>query len=73
VTSTSISALAPRRASWPARAAEGIGKAFETLARWRTTRFEREHLASLDDRMLHDIGLTRADVEREYNKPFWRN
>jgi uncharacterized protein YjiS (DUF1127 family) len=33
---------------------------------------EREELAALDDRMLHNIGLTRADVYGEYGKSFWR-
>jgi uncharacterized protein YjiS (DUF1127 family) len=27
---------------------------------------------TLDDRMLRDIGLARADVENEAGKPFWR-
>jgi Domain of unknown function (DUF1127) len=27
----------------------------------------------LADRMLHDIGLTRADAEFLTNKPFWRD
>jgi uncharacterized protein YjiS (DUF1127 family) len=26
----------------------------------------------LDDHLLHDIGLSRSDVEREASKPFWR-
>lgn len=32
----------------------------------------RRHLAGLDDRALRDIGLSRADVVRETDKPFWR-
>lgn len=32
----------------------------------------RLHLESLDDRMLKDIGVSRADVSRESSKPFWR-
>ena len=33
---------------------------------------QRRALLSLDDRMLKDIGLTRADVDGECRKPFWR-
>ena len=31
-----------------------------------------QRLARLDERMLHDIGLTRADRDFLVNKPFWR-
>ena len=31
----------------------------------------RVHLARLDDDRLLDLGLTRADVQREISKPFW--
>jgi uncharacterized protein YjiS (DUF1127 family) len=37
---------------------------------WRRT-LDREHLAGLSDYLLKDIGLTRADVEREARQPFW--
>lgn len=40
------------------------------LAGWDRTR-QRRHLLQLDDRLLKDIGLTRADVAREAAKPFW--
>lgn len=42
------------------------------LRTWRWRARERAHLASLDDRMLQDIGLTRADRSFLVNKPFWR-
>jgi uncharacterized protein YjiS (DUF1127 family) len=33
---------------------------------------QRRALAELDDRLLRDIGLTRADAWHEIRKPFWR-
>jgi uncharacterized protein YjiS (DUF1127 family) len=46
-----------------------------TLARvkqWRRRAKERTELAALDDHMLADIGLSRAEAEFLANKPFWR-
>lgn len=34
---------------------------------------ERRHLACFDEHMLKDIGLSRADVEQEIAKGFWRH
>ena len=42
------------------------------LREWRRRARDRSHLAQLDDRMLRDIGLTRADAESLSNKLFWR-
>jgi MFS transporter, OFA family, oxalate/formate antiporter len=39
---------------------------------WIARGRERRHLATLDDFMLRDIGITRCDVLRECGKPFWR-
>jgi uncharacterized protein YjiS (DUF1127 family) len=39
---------------------------------WAERARERRFLAELDDRALHDIGLSRSDAEREAAKPFWR-
>jgi uncharacterized protein YjiS (DUF1127 family) len=33
---------------------------------------QRRQLAELNDHMLRDIGLSRADVMAEATKPFWR-
>jgi uncharacterized protein YjiS (DUF1127 family) len=50
----------------------GAGRVFATLREWRRRASGRTELARLDDRMLKDIGLTRADAEFLSNKPFWR-
>jgi uncharacterized protein YjiS (DUF1127 family) len=38
---------------------------------WRDRACQRRALSQLDDRLLHDIGLTRYDVLSEAGKPFW--
>jgi len=45
---------------------------FDFLGKCRSLRRERRALASLDDWMLKDIGVSRADVEGELAKPIWR-
>lgn len=46
----------------------GVATAFGWWDRAR----QRHHLLQLDDRLLRDVGLTRAGVEREAAKPFWK-
>jgi uncharacterized protein YjiS (DUF1127 family) len=53
--------------------AELLGDAFTLAYGWRERSRQRRSLMRLDDHMLHDIGLSRSDVEREASKPFWRN
>jgi uncharacterized protein YjiS (DUF1127 family) len=45
---------------------------FRTIALWHDRARSRRHLTCMDDRFLHDIGLSRLDAKREINKPFWR-
>ena len=52
--------------------AELLGDAFTLAYGWRERSRQRRSLMRLDDRLLHDIGLSRADVEHEASKPFWR-
>jgi uncharacterized protein YjiS (DUF1127 family) len=48
------------------------GLGLSLMLSWQERARQRDHLHSLDDAMLKDIGLSRADVEREVAKPFWR-
>ncbi len=43
--------------------------AFDT---WRRRVWERNALDQLDERDLHDLGLSRAAAAYEAGKPFWR-
>lgn len=49
-----------------------LAHALATLREWNRRSRDRERLAHFDDRMLRDIGLTRADADFLSNKPFWR-
>ena len=44
----------------------------KTLATWASRTKGRRQLAELNDRMLKDIGLTRAEVLVEIDKYFWQ-
>jgi uncharacterized protein YjiS (DUF1127 family) len=44
----------------------------ERLMEWPERSRQRRHLAAMDDYMLRDIGLTRADVRTETEKWFWQ-
>ncbi len=44
----------------------------DLLTVWLERSRQRRALRRLDDRMLGDIGLSRADIEREAGRPFWR-
>jgi uncharacterized protein YjiS (DUF1127 family) len=45
---------------------------YSTLRLWRRRLRERDQLGRLDDRMLKDIGITRAEALHLSDKPFWR-
>jgi uncharacterized protein YjiS (DUF1127 family) len=48
-----------------------IGAA-DKFSKWYDRSRERQALLSMDDHMLHDIGLSRADIWDEARKPFWQ-
>jgi uncharacterized protein YjiS (DUF1127 family) len=45
--------------------------AFRLWRRHIQSRRELRNLSAWDERMLKDIGVTRADVERELRRSFW--
>lgn len=44
---------------------------FDSVGEWRERMRQRRQLMKLDDRLLADIGLSRADAEAECGK-MWR-
>lgn len=64
-----LSIAMPSIVQWPLR---WVGNIRRLFVRWRRLAYERRLLASLDDRMLRDIGVSRSDAEAESGKPFWR-
>ena len=45
---------------------------FEPLLAWEQRIRQRQQLADMDDHMLQDIGVGRAEAAMEAAKPFWR-
>ncbi|OWQ36785.1 DUF1127 domain-containing protein [Pseudomonas sp. DrBHI1] len=41
------------------------------LLRWYELHRQRDELARLSDATLHDLGLSRADIQQEADRHFW--
>ena len=50
-----------------------VTRLFDRLFSWHERARQRRQLCELDDRLLRDIGVSRAEVEHEMALPFWRN
>jgi len=46
--------------------------ALQRLRSWVDRARRRRALEAVDDWILKDIGISRADAMREHDKPFWR-
>ncbi|HUH83696.1 MAG TPA: DUF1127 domain-containing protein [Stellaceae bacterium] len=59
---------------WPAPRRRGgaFSRARAFLRQWSERLQQRAELARLDERSLHDIGRSDADVHRELGKWFWQ-
>ena len=49
-----------------------VTRLFDQVFTWLERARQRRHLGELDDRLLRDIGLSRAEVENEVSRPFWQ-
>jgi uncharacterized protein YjiS (DUF1127 family) len=49
-----------------------VSRVVDLMLTWSDRMRQRRHLAELDDRLLQDIGVSRADIETEISRPFWR-
>jgi len=49
-----------------------VRSVLEKILEWQSRATERRRLAGLEDRLLTDMGLNRADAWQESRKPFWR-
>ncbi len=48
-----------------------LAKAWKQVKRWNELAAQRRLLASMPDATLRDLGLSRADLEQEVERPFW--
>jgi uncharacterized protein YjiS (DUF1127 family) len=55
----------------PSIAERILAAPFTVFAAWGERLKQRTDLAEMDDRMLKDIGVSRADAQAEADKPFW--
>ena len=53
------------------RAWSGVVDFAATLSAWQERARQRRELMELDDHLLRDIGISRADAAKEAVKPFW--
>jgi uncharacterized protein YjiS (DUF1127 family) len=49
-----------------------LGRLAELISTWRQRSAERRHLHGLNEYMLKDLGISRADVDRETSKRYWQ-
>jgi uncharacterized protein YjiS (DUF1127 family) len=66
------SAAGVRRHSAGELASTAAARAVARFHQWRRRAKERAQLATLDDRMLADLGISRAEAQFLSDKPFWR-
>lgn len=50
----------------------GVLAVFKTLMTWQIRYVERRRMLDLSDHALRDMGLSRSDLRRAGQKPFWR-
>ena len=49
-----------------------VTRSLDRAMSWLDHARQRRHLGQLDDRLLRDIGLSRAEVDNEISQRFWQ-
>jgi len=60
------------RAGYAPRRRSAFRRVIDCLLLWQERASQRYRLAEMSDHQLRDLGLTRCEVERESEKPFWQ-
>lgn len=47
-------------------------RAVTAILIWQERSAERQRLKGMEDYLLKDVGLTRAEMDHEVRKPFWQ-
>ena len=58
---------------WRALTVQIVRSFVDVLLRWQQRFEDRSYLSRMSDDMLRDIGVGRAELEQELQKPFWRS
>jgi uncharacterized protein YjiS (DUF1127 family) len=61
-----------RRLATVSASGDAFRRLWATLKGWHRRARERDQLARMDERELHDLGLSRSAIYAELQKPFWR-
>jgi uncharacterized protein YjiS (DUF1127 family) len=69
----SIAARRRERIRAPARARGAAAAGLGRVLRWHELARRRRALLTLNERMLKDLGISRAEAERQESRPFWQD
>jgi uncharacterized protein YjiS (DUF1127 family) len=48
-------------------------RAFSVIRAWQMSMRQRRELSKFNDVELRELSLTAADINREFNRPFWES
>ncbi|MEE4740983.1 DUF1127 domain-containing protein [Pseudomonas alliivorans] len=57
--------------SLPAQLGKALRSIKKLVGRWQELHRQRRLLAQMSDGALKDLGLSRADIQQETERPFW--
>lgn len=72
IPASSSNGTATARPAPAAKQAGRIKNLLGTLLTWQSRADGRKRLGELDDRLLADMGISRAEAQYESSKPFWK-